>query len=143
MERGLTRYLVFAKRRVGKKNKRVVDVVRVYPYMPRVGAKPVFEARVGKEYVVAFLDALSIPHKPLAEDVVEVDGEDPDFHLRRVVIYAGVRQHLPDGRGLAELVAKLSEIESVFWYSKFVEAFERGYWEVYRVAKSFRTLYRL
>jgi hypothetical protein len=136
------RYLVFAKRRAGKK-KRAVDVVRIYPYAPVAGVRPIFEAQVSREYVFAVMKSLSIPHEALSENVVEVAGEDPDFHLRRLVIYTGVRQHLPNGRALAELVAKLSEVESVFWYSKFVEAFERGYWEVYRVAKSFRTLYRL
>jgi len=69
-------------------------------------------------------------------------GEDL-FH--KLIIMAGVRQcvqqqdQLP---ALADAIAKLGAFETLFWYSKIVEAYERmGYWGVCRVARAFRILH--
>ncbi|MEM1610943.1 MAG: hypothetical protein QXQ57_04770 [Sulfolobales archaeon] len=143
-EYSIERYLVFSSKKVGKKIKRLVDVVRIYPYRPVERGKPLFEARVGRDYVVAFLNALSAPYK-IYNNVIIVEGEDPDYYVRRLVIYTGVKQFLEAvPRELMDIAVNASEIEAVFWYSKFVEAYENiGYWGVYRVAKALRTIYRL
>ncbi|MDK6028878.1 hypothetical protein QPL79_05835 [Ignisphaera sp. 4213-co] len=141
----VARYLVFRSRRVGKKYRRSVEVVQIYFSEPRKGLDPIFEARVGKEYIKSFLDSLSAPQRVVGDSVIVVEGRDPDAYIRRLVIYAGTRQFMVSSSPrLVEVVSKLGELESIFWYSKFVDAYERnGYWGVYRVAKAFRTLHRL
>lgn len=141
----LQRYIVFGYKTVGKKKRRRVEVVRFYMSEPVRGVKPFFEARVGKDQVIAFLNSLSVQYEQLGPSVIAIQGNDPDYHIRRAVIYAGLRQHINSGvHEIRELVAKMSEVEAVFWYTKFLDAYENnGFWGVYRVAKSFRTLYKL
>jgi hypothetical protein len=69
-----------------------------------------------------------------------------DEKVRRLVVFGGARQTVNEllGRTLLEVVASMGEVEVLFWYSRFIDAYERGsYWDVYRVAKSLRTLYRI
>lgn len=141
----LQRYIVFGYKTVGKKNRRKVEVARFYLSEPVKGVKPFFEARAGKDQIIAFLNILSVQYELLGPSVIAVQGSDPDFYVRRAVVYAGLRQHIDSSiHEIRELVARMSEVEAVFWYTKFLDAYEnRGFWGVYRVAKSFRTLYRL
>lgn len=141
----IQRYIVFGYKTVGKKKRRRVEVTRFYLSEPVKGVKPFFEARVGRDQMIAFLNSLSVQYEQLGPSVIAVQGNDPDYYIRRVVIYAGLRQHINSGvHEIRELVAKMGEVEAVFWYTKFLDAYENsGFWGVYRVAKSFRTLYRL
>lgn len=141
----LRRYIVFSGKRIGKKNRRYVNISLIYTSEPKRGLNPVFEARVDRDYTIAFLNSISAPYRVLGDNLVVIEGSDPDTYLRRLVVYSGVRQFTtPSSPILTDIVTRLSEIEALFWYSKLTEAYEdRGYWGVYRVAKAFRTLYRI
>ncbi|MEM4003605.1 MAG: hypothetical protein QXM43_04815 [Desulfurococcaceae archaeon] len=140
----IQRYIVFSSKRIGKKIRRGIDVSYVYLSEPVKGVDPVFEARVGRDYVIAFLNSVDTPYRLINNRVAVLESEDPDTYLRRLVVYLGVRQHMKNSANLIEIVQNLSEIESLFWYSRFLEAYDRiGYWGVYRVAKAFRLLYRV
>ncbi|MEM1982522.1 MAG: hypothetical protein QXZ63_02525 [Sulfolobales archaeon] len=146
MSRGplIQRYVVFTSKLVGRKSRRRVDVSYMYLSEPVRGSNPIFEARVGKDYVKAFLSGIAAPYNLIGEDILVLEGEDPDTYLRRLVVYSGVRQHINNSVDLAGTVQGLNEVEVLFWYSRFLEAYEEvGYWGVYRVAKAFRLLYRV
>ncbi|WP_276814997.1 hypothetical protein [Desulfurococcus amylolyticus] len=144
-ETPLERYIVFGYKTVGKKWRRRIEVSRFYHSGPVRGVKPFFEARVGKGHIASFLDSISAQYKRISDNIIVVYGSDPDYYIRRTIVYTGIRQYIdPGAYEIRELVAKMSEIETVFWYSKLIYAYENsGYWGVYRVAKSFRTLYRI
>lgn len=64
---------------------------------------------------------------------------------KRLVVYACVRRSLADGeraRELEDVVVGLDEYEAHFWYSKFVEAWEKPF-GIARPAKAFKVLYGL
>lgn len=134
----------FGTRRVGKKYRRVVDVSRFYfstSLAPK--AEPVFEARVARDVVLNALEELRIPFIRRVDGVIEIYS-DVDF---KKVVFSGVRQFLGNGvraRSWLELIGTMSDLEILFWYTKFLYLYEKvGYWGVYRVAKSIWTLYRL
>jgi hypothetical protein len=65
---------------------------------------------------------------------------------KRLLVYAAVRQTLRSrakARELEEVVRGLDEYELHFWYSKFLEAAERGRLALYRPARAFKVLHRL
>jgi hypothetical protein len=135
----------FGTRRVGKKYRRVVDVSRFYfstSLAPK--AEPVFEARVARDVVLNALEELRIPFIRRGDGIIEIYS-DVDF--KKVVVFSGVRQFLGNGvraRSWLELIGTMSDLEILFWYTKFLYLYEKvGYWGVYRVAKSIWTLYRL
>ena len=139
------RVIVFGRKKVGKVHRRYVDVMKVYLDQPARGVKPLFEARVGKEIVKLALERFKAEYEDKGRLLLVV-GADVDEKLRKLVVFSGVRQtvdgHL--GKYLSEVVASMSEFEAIFWYSRFISSYERGgYWDVYRVAKSFRILYRI
>jgi hypothetical protein len=79
-------------------------------------------------------------------DFLIVSGEDVDEKIRRLVVFSGARQTVDDflGRLLLDTVTSMGEVEVLFWYSRFINAYEGGgYWDVNRVAKSLKTLYRI
>jgi len=139
------RVIAFGKKRVGKVHKRYVDVMRIYLGQPLKDVKPLFEARIGKEVVKLALERFKANFEDKGEFLI-VSGEDVDEKIRRLVVFSGTRQTVNEllGRPLLEVVASMGEVEALFWYSRFLDAYERGsYWDVYRVAKSLRTLYRI
>jgi hypothetical protein len=145
MEDGIYRVLVFGRRKVGSTRKRYVDTVKVYLDRPVKGVKPLFEARIGKEVVKLALDRFNASYMDRGIYMI-LSGENVDESIRRFVVFSGVRQTANEfsGKHLLEIVASMGEIEVLFWHSKFVGSYERGgYWDVYRVAKSFKTLYRI
>jgi len=74
-------------------------------------------------------------------------GSGAEDVFRRVAVFAGVAQCTRSSSKIidaADIIAGLGEFEAVFWYTKILGEFERrGFWGVCRVAKSFRTLYRI
>jgi len=141
----IQRVIVFGKKRIGKVRKRYVDVMRIYLGRPVKEVKPLFEARVGKEVAKLALQRFKASFEDKGGFLM-MGGEDVDEKVRRLVVFSGVRQTVNEllGRPLLEVVASMGEVEVLFWYSRFVDAYERGsYWDVYRVAKSLRILYRI
>lgn len=141
----IQRVIVFGKKRIGKVHKRYVDVMRIYLGQPVKDVKPLFEARIGKEVAKLALERFKAVFEDKGEFLI-VGGEDVDEKVRRLVVFGGARQTVNEllGRPLLEVVASMGEVEVLFWYSRFIDAYERGsYWDVYRVAKSLRTLYRI
>jgi len=141
----IQRVIVFGKKRIGKVHKRYVDVMRIYLGQPIKDVKPLFEARIGKEVAKLALERFKAVFEDKGEFLI-VSGEDVDEKVRRLVVFGGARQTVNEllGRTLLEVVASMGEVEVLFWYSRFIDAYERGsYWDVYRVAKSLRTLYRI
>jgi len=65
---------------------------------------------------------------------------------KRLLVYAAVRQTLRSRARVGELeevVRGLDEYELHFWYSKFLEAAERGRLALFRPARAFKVLHRL
>jgi len=149
MSRQLTseiqRVIVFGKKRVGKVHRRHVDVMRIYLGQPIKEVKPLFEARISREVAKLALKRFKADFEDNGV-LLLLSGEDVDEKVRRLVVFGGARQTVDEslGRPLLEIAASMNEVEVLFWYSRFIDAYERGgYWDVYRVAKSLRTLYRL
>ncbi|MEM1662501.1 MAG: hypothetical protein QXP21_06240 [Desulfurococcaceae archaeon] len=139
------RVLAFGKKKIGKVHKRYVDIVRIYFGLPIGREKPFFEARVDKDTLRVVIEYFNAKYDDKGDYIV-VYGNDVDEKIRRIVVYSGVRQTINSllGRTLLEIIDSMGEVEILFWYSRFINAYDKGnYWDVYRVAKSFRTLYRL
>jgi hypothetical protein len=141
----IQRVIVFGKKRVGKVHRRYVDVMRIYLGQPIKEVKPLFEARISREVVKLALERFKADFEDNGAFLM-LSGEDVDEKVRRLVVFGGARQTVNEslGRPLLEIVASMNEVEVLFWYSRFIDAYERGgYWDVYRIAKSLRTLYRI
>jgi hypothetical protein len=141
----IQRVIVFGKKRVGKVHRRYVDVMRIYLGQPIKEVKPLFEARISREVVKLALERFKADFEDNGAFLM-LSGEDVDEKVRRLVVFGGARQTVDEslGRPLLEIVASMNEVEVLFWYSRFIDAYERGgYWDVYRIAKSLRTLYRI
>ena len=137
--------LIFTNKRVGKKYRRYVDVARFYLgslVSPRT--KPIFESRVSRDIIVNAMRELRIEFSSHRDQVITVH-KSSDLH--KLVFFTGVRQFIGDpfkASEFIELAKAIGDLEALFWYTKFIVAYEKyGYWGVYRVAKSIRTLYRL
>jgi hypothetical protein len=141
----IQRVIVFGKKRVGKVHRRYVDVMRIYLGQPIKEVKPLFEARISREVVKLALERFKADFEDNGAFLM-LSGEDVDEKVRRLVVFGGARQTVDEslGRPILEIVASMNEVEVLFWYSRFIDAYERGgYWDVYRIAKSLRTLYRI
>jgi hypothetical protein len=141
----IQRVIIFGKKRVGKVHRRYVDVMRIYLGQPIKEVKPLFEARISREVVKLALERFKADFEDNGAFLM-LSGEDVDEKVRRLVVFGGARQTVNEslGRPLLEIVASMNEVEVLFWYSRFIDAYERGgYWDVYRIAKSLRTLYRI
>ena len=141
----MQRVIVFGRRKIGKVHRRHVDVMKLYLDMPVKGVRPLFEARVGKDVVKLALERFKVEYEDKGRYLF-VAGEDADGKLRRLVVFCGVRQAVDErlGRYLLDIVSSMAEVELIFWYSRFISTYEwGGYWDVYRVAKSLRILYRV
>lgn len=137
-------FIVFDKKKIGKK-KVPVEVTKIYLSPPSKRLKPIFQARVGKDLVLNALRRLGYEFEDKASYTV-ISGANAGYALRKLVVYTGVRQFLDEklGAELLYMIRDMPEPELLFWFSRFLTAFDRGgFWDVYRVAKSFRILYRL
>ena len=141
----IQRIITFGKKRVGKVRKRYVNNTKIYLGYPVKGVKPLFEARISKETTKLALEYFKTNFEDKG-DFLMVSGENVDEKIRRLIVFSGVRQTVNDflGKLLLETVTSMGEIEVLFWYSRFINAYERGnYWDVNRVAKSLKILYRI
>lgn len=141
----LHRIIVFGKKKIGRVYRRYVDNIRIYLSSPSKEEKPFFEARIDKDTIKMAIEHFKAKYDDKGDFLI-LYGDGIDEKIRRIVVYSGVRQTLNSllGKTLLEIVDSMGELEILFWYSRFINAYERGnYWDVYRVAKSFRTLYRL
>jgi len=141
----IQRVIIFGKKRVGKVHRRYVDVMRIYLGQPIKEVKPLFEARISREVAKLALKRFKADFEDNGAFLM-LSGEEVDEKVRRLVVFGGARQTVDEslGRPILETVASMNEVEVLFWYSRFIDAYERGgYWDVYRIAKSLRTLYRI
>ncbi len=141
----IQRVIIFGKKRVGKVHRRYVDVMRIYLGQPIKEVKPFFEARISREVAKLALKRFKADFEDNGAFLM-LSGEEVDEKVRRLVVFGGARQTVDEslGRPILEIVASMNEVEVLFWYSRFIDAYERGgYWDVYRIAKSLRTLYRI
>jgi hypothetical protein len=141
----MQRVIVFDKKRIGKVYRRYVDNMKIYLGHPVMGVKPLFEARISKETAKLALEKFKANFEDKGDFLI-VSGEDVDEKIRRLVVFSGARQTVDDflGRLLLDTVTSMGEVEVLFWYSRFINAYEGGgYWDVNRVAKSLKTLYRI
>lgn len=145
MKGEIQRVIVFDKKRIGKVYRRYVDNMKIYLGHPVMGVKPLFEARISKETAKLALEKFKANFEDKGDFLI-VSGEDVDEKIRRLVVFSGARQTVDDflGRLLLDTVTSMGEVEVLFWYSRFINAYEGGgYWDVNRVAKSLKTLYRI
>lgn len=141
----IQRFIIFGKKKIGKTQRRFIDIMRIYLSQPVREVKPYFEARIGKETTKLALDRFKTIYEDKGE-FLTVSGSDADEKIRRLTVFSGVRQTVDEGLGkpLLELVASMNEVEVLFWFSRFINTYQNGgYWGVYRVAKSFKILYRV
>ncbi|MEM4846887.1 MAG: hypothetical protein QW794_03915 [Thermosphaera sp.] len=141
----ICRIVVFGRKKIGKVHRRYVDCIRIYLGTPVKGEKPFFEARVDKDSTKMALESFKAKYDDKGDFLI-LYGDDVDEKLRQLVVYGGVRQTVNSllGVKVLEIVNNMGEVELLFWYSRFINAYDRGsYWDVYRVAKAFRTLYRV
>jgi len=129
---------------------RPVEVMHMYD---STGSK-VFLARCSRSTLMSFIERLSATgafnariERSRSGRTIALLGDGAEDLFRRVVIFAGVAQCTRSPSKVldaAEVLAGLGEFEVVFWYTKILGEYERrGFWGVCRVARSFRTLYRI
>jgi hypothetical protein len=141
----IQRVITFDKKRVGKVHRRYVDNMKIYLGYPVKEVKPLFEARISKETAKLILEHFKANFEDKGDFLI-VSDEDVDEKIRRLVIFGGVRQTINDflGKLLLDTVTSMGEVEILFWYSRFINAYGGGsYWDVNRVAKSLKILYRI
>lgn len=139
--------LRFTIRRIGR-GKRPVEVAHFYsPY----GGK-VFHAYCERGVVSSFIERIIYTFNSNVErsrtgKSIYLEGGKAEDIFRRLVILAGCTQSVRIRTKIvevAESVAGLGEVETIFWYNKMLEEYEkRGYWGACRVAKAFRVIYRI
>lgn len=135
--------LRFTTRRIGKHGK-PVEIVHFYSST----SGRIFHARCERGAVSSFLQRInSDARRSRTGKTIYLEGARAEELFRKLVILTGCRQctrsqaKIPE---IAEVVAGLGEFETIFWYSKILEEYEKkGFWGVCRVAKSFRVLYRI
>ena len=136
--------LRFRWRKTGKSGS-LAEYVYFYERMP--GSR-VFHARCKKRVINSFINRLNgHVRRSKSGKTIYIEGNGAEDLFRRSMILAGCSQYTRSETKVAEIVgvvAGLGEFETLFWYSKMVEAYEKeGYWGVCRVARAFRTLYEV
>ena len=119
-----------------------VEVAHVY----RPGGGKIFQARIERSTLTAFLDRLGVEYsRSKTGKTIYLTGRDPEDTLRKLVVFAGCRQCVRSQAkvlDLAQAVAGMGELETIFWFSKMLEAYEaRGFWGACRVARAVRALH--
>ena len=135
--------LRFSTRRIGKHGK---SVEVVHFYSPPGGK--VFHARCERGVISSFLERINgAARRSRTGKTIYLEGARAEELFRKLIILAGCRQCVRATSKIlevAEVVAGLGEFETIFWYSKMIEEYEKkGFWGVCRVAKAFRVLHRI
>ena len=123
----------------------VAEYVYFYERMP---GSSVFRARCEKGVITSFISRVNgHVRRSRSGKTIYIDGNGAEDLYRRLMILAGCRQCVRSETRVAEIagvVARLGEFETLFWYSRMVEAYEKeGYRGVCRVVRAFRTLYEV
>jgi hypothetical protein len=122
--------------------------------MERFGGSPytdVIKGRCDKWMVINLLDQLnwlSFSFRATKTDnAIYISGSDAKVVMRYVAILVGFMHCTKDPYKYVDLmyeVAGLSEYESIFWFSRLVDLYERkGRQSICRAAKAFRILYKV
>jgi len=132
----------FTTRKMRKTGRRV-EVANFYSST----SSRIFHARCERGVISGFLERINAPvRRSKTGKTIYLEGERAEELLRKLVILAGCRQSIKVASKMLEVagvVASFGEFETIFWYSKMIEGYEkRGFWGVCRVARAFRTLYR-
>lgn len=135
--------LRFSTRRVGK-HRKPVEVIHFYN---STGGK-IFHARCERGVVSSFLERINgAVRRSRTGKTIYLDGARAEEFLRKLIILAGCRQCLRVASKVLEIkevLASLGEFETIFWYSKMIEGYEKkGFLGVCIVARAFRVLYRI
>lgn len=135
--------LRFTTRKIGK-HRKPVEVVHFYSST----SGKIFHAHCERGVISSFLERMNgAVRRSRTGKTIYLEGARAEEILRKLVILAGCRQctrYQSKILEIAEAVAGLGEFETIFWYSKILEEYEKkGFWWVCRVAKAFRVLYRI
>ena len=135
--------LRFSIRSIGK-HRKPVEVVHFYSST----SGKVFHARCEQGVISSFLERINgAVRRSKTGKTIYLEGARAEELFRKLIILAGCRQCVRATSKIleiAEVVAGLGEFETIFWYSKMIEGYEKkGYWGVCRVAKAFRVLHRI
>ena len=136
--------LQFRWKKAGKSG-RMAEYVYFYERMP--GSR-VFHARCKKGVIINFINRVNGHiRRSKSGKTIYIEGNGAEDLFRRLAIIAGCSQCTRSEIKVAEIigvVAGLGELETLFWYSKMVETYEKNsYWGVCRVARAFKTLYEV
>jgi len=140
-EQGRQAVLRFYVRRRGAQAK---PVETVHFYSPRGGK--IFHAICERGVITGFLERVGVDvMRSKTGKTIYLEGDRSEELFRKLIILAGCRQCVKAPSkvlDIAGVVAGLGEFETLFWYTKVIEGYERrGFWGVCRVAKAFRVLY--
>ena len=133
--------IAFTSKRIGKKYRRNIEVTRLYTEVNyTLKARPIFESRVTKDTLLNALEKMNTIFTNHENNVIKLYNE---ADLRRVIVFAGVRQFIANPDWI-DIIKAMSDLEVLLWSTKFSYLYERiGYWGMYHVAKAIATLYRL
>lgn len=134
--------LKFTTRKMGSRGSAEV----VHFYGPSRGR--VFHARCDRGFLNSFLERVGAEFEVSKTGrTIYIEGSKAEEVFRRLVILAGSRQCIKSSLKAADIasaVVALGEFETIFWFSKLLEEYEKsGYRGVCRVSKSFRVMYRV
>lgn len=135
--------LRFTTRKIGKHG-RPMEIAHFYIF----GGGKLFSARCEHGIVTSFLERSNITiRRSRTGKTIYFENAESEEIFRKLVIFSGIRQCTRSPSKIVDIIeatSSLGEFETVFWYSKMIEEYEkRGFWGVCRVAKAFRTLYRI
>lgn len=126
-----------------------------FMYIYNAGNTRIFHARCEHGVISSFLErincGLDITDCEIGRSrsgrTIYIAGRRAKDLMMRVAIVAGVRQCTRSPSKVhdaLDIVAGLGEFETIFWYSRVLEEYERrGFWGVCRAARAFRVLYRI
>lgn len=140
-----TRVVVFSRGRTRGKYGGYPVHVRFYLHAPVKGVKPYFEARVDRDIVVAALERFGVNYEDRGDHLI-LYGGDLSEKFMMLVVLCGAIHGVSSAQGwrVLDIVSRMNPFELIFWYSRFVEAYDmEGLKGVSRIARSMRILYRL
>lgn len=130
-----------------KKARNYEKPVEVVYFYSTAGVK-VFQARCERGVISSFLERINENvRQSKTGKTIYLEGAQAESLFRKLIILAGCRQCSKVSSKILEIagvIVGLGEFETIFWYSKMIEEYEkRGFWGVCRVAKAFKVLHRI
>ena len=129
-----------------RKSKKSGGLAEYVYFYDKVSTSRIFHARCEKGVIISFIERMNGHiRRSKTGKTLYIEGNEAEDLFRRLVILAGCRQCIRSENKvaeIAEIVARLGEFETLFWYSKTIERYEsHGYLGVCRIARAFRALY--